>query len=220
MQLCLRQNLSSLNRRQTVSFSTCRMNSASFFLNSIVSGSTIDGNAVAARTHARSNRFRRRESMSVIGPTSPPLVRRINVQFLAQRVERHFQIFDHRVALVLVSNVSSLRSLDGVLEQVEQTPDAGALLLLEQLLAAAGHQHGLHIAFGLRQVEQLPAVLVAPHLDEALRLVVAHVRQGAGRDVEIGIAAFVGVVDDAVGQADQIAQRLFVAGVEFHGRAG
>ncbi len=35
-------------------------------------------------------------------------------------------------------------------------------------LHAAGHEHGLHVALGLREVEQLPAVGVAAHLDEPL----------------------------------------------------
>ena len=45
---------------------------------------------------------------------------------------------------------------------------------------AAGHQHGLHVALGLREVEQLAAVGVAAHLDEPLRLVVADVRERCG----------------------------------------
>ena len=35
-----------------------------------------------------------------------------------------------------------------------------------QLRDAAGHEHGLHVGLGLRQIEQMAAVRVAAHLDE------------------------------------------------------
>ena len=57
------------------------------------------------------------------------------------------------------------------------------------LRGAAGHQHRLHVALGLREVEELPAVGVAAHLDEPLGLVVADVGERAGGDVQVRIAA-------------------------------
>ena len=73
-------------------------------------------------------------------------------------------------------------------KQVVQTTDAGGLALLDQLRGAAGHEHGLHVALGLREVEKLPAVGVPAHLDEPLRLVVADVRERAGGHIDVRIA--------------------------------
>ena len=73
-------------------------------------------------------------------------------------------------------------------KQVEQTTDAGGLALLDQLRDPAGHEHGLHVALGLREIEQLAAIGVAAHLDEPLRLVVADVRERSGRNIDVRVA--------------------------------
>jgi hypothetical protein len=49
-----------------------------------------------------------------------------------------------------------------VLQQVVKTSDAGRLSLFDELRGAAGHEHGLHVGLGLRQVEQLPRLVLPP----------------------------------------------------------
>ena len=58
---------------------------------------------------------------------------------------------------------------DGVLQQVEQTSDAGRLALVDQLLAAGADEQRLHVAVGLSEIEQFAPVRPAAHLDDALR---------------------------------------------------
>ena len=168
-------------------------------------------NAVAAGTHSRAIDF-----VAAVDERDradhAAAVRGVDVQLLAQAVERHLQIFDDRVALALIVERLFLGPFDRVLEQVEQTSDAGRLSLVDQRLAAAGHEHRLHVALGLREIEQMAAVLGAAHLDEPLLLVVLDVRQAAGRDIEMRIAPLLGGRDHAVGQADDLAERLLVAG--------
>ena len=105
----------------------------------------------------------------------------VQVQLFAEGVERDFHVLDHRVAFVLVVEGLFLGPFDGVLEQVVQTTHAGRLALLDQLLAAAGHEHRLHVALGLREIEQLPAVGVAAHLDEPLASCCSGRWRGCGR---------------------------------------
>ena len=101
-------------------------------------------------------------------------------------------------------------ALDGVLQQVVETADAGGLALLDQLRHAAGHEHRLHVALGLGEVEELAAVGVAAHLDEAFGLVVADVGERAGGDVQVRIAAAVGGGHHRVGQLQEPLLRLAV----------
>ena len=82
------------------------------------------------------------------------------MQFFAQRVQRHFDVFDHRIAFRLVVERLFLGAFDRVLQQVVETSNAGRLALFDQLFAAAADQHRLHVALGLGQVEQLAAVRV------------------------------------------------------------
>ena len=76
------------------------MKSASFFLNCDRFGLDDRGNVIAARSHPGTVDF-----VSGIdqrdGADQAPAVRRVDVQLFAQRTERDFQIFDHRVAFVL-----------------------------------------------------------------------------------------------------------------------
>ena len=167
-------------------------------------------NAVSARAHSRAVDF-----VAGIGQHEGAdhlsFFLGVQVQLFAQGVERHLHVFDHRIAFALPVEGFFLRALDRVLEQIEQTSQAGGFLLIDQLLAAHGDQHRLHVDLGLREVEQLPPVAAGAHFQEAFRFVVADVRQRARGDVEIRIASFVGVDDEPVGQPDQIAERFLVA---------
>ena len=80
--------------------------------------------------------------------------------------EQDFDVLDDRIALLLIGERLFLGALDGVFQQVVETSDAGGLALLDQLRGPAGHEHGLHVALGLGEIEQLAAVGVAAHLDE------------------------------------------------------
>ncbi len=171
-------------------------------------------NAIAAGTHSRAVDF-----VAAVDERDradhAAAVRGIDVQLLAEAVERHFQVFDDGVALALVGKRLFLRPFDRVLEQIEQTSDAGRLRLIDQRLAAAGDEHRLHVALGLREIEEMAAVLGAAHLDEPLLPVVFDVRQAAGRDIEIRIAPLFGGRDHAGRQTDDLANRLLVAGAQF-----
>ena len=137
------------------------------------------------------------------------------MQFLAQAVQQHLAVLDHRVAFVLIGEGLFLRAFDRVLQQVVETTDACGFALLDQLRGAAGHEHRLHVGLGLRQIEQVAAVRVAAHLDEPPRLVVSHVRERAGRHVHERIAFFARLFDDPIGQFIQAFHRFRVTGIEF-----
>ena len=141
MQLCFSQKRSSLNRCQTVPFSTCRMNLALHFFGSnwMTSGSHDRGDRVAARAHAAAV-----DLVAVVGERDGAdhraAVLGVEVQLFADRVEQHFEVFDDRVALVLIVEGVFLGAFDRVLEHVEQTPEARGLALHDQLLAAAARR--------------------------------------------------------------------------------
>ena len=88
------------------------------------------------------------------------------------------------------------------------------LLCSINCVSAAGHEHRLHVALGLGEVEELAAVGVAAHLDEPLGLVVADVGQRAGGDFQVRIAAAVGGGHHRVGQLQQPLLRLGVLRIE------
>ena len=80
------------------------------------------------------------------------------MEFLAECIECHLDILDDRVTIGLVIKGILASSLDGVLEQVVKSTNAGGLALFNQLLAATPHQQGLHVTAGLGEVEQFPAI--------------------------------------------------------------
>ena len=57
------------------------------------------------------------------------------------------------IAFVLRIEGLFARAFDGVLQQVEQTSDAGCLSLFDQLLASGTDKQRLHVAAGLSQIE-------------------------------------------------------------------
>jgi hypothetical protein len=131
-------------------------------------------------------------------------------ELLAEALERDLEILDDRVALLLRGEGLLAGALDRVLEQVVETSDARGLLLVDQGLAAGRHEQRLHVALGLREVEELAAIGLAAHLDDLPRLVEADVREAAGRDVEMGIATLLGGGGDLVRQIDDQIERLDV----------
>ena len=151
-------------------------------------------------------------STSVIGPTIAPA-------FLAYRCSSSRSASSDTSTSSMIGSHSSCvverffaGAFDRVLQQVEQTADAGRLALLDQLLAPAADQQRLHVALGLRQVEQLAAIRAAAHLDDAFRLVEPHVRQRPRRNLQMRRPAAVGGLHDAVGQAANGAEGFLVLG--------
>ena len=144
-------------------------------------------------------------------------VTRIDVEFFAEALQRDLEVLNDRVALLLRGEGLLAGALDRVLEEVVKTSDTRGLLLVEQLLATGGHKQGLHVALGLREIEELTAVCLAAHLDDFLRLVEADIREAAGGDVEEGIAALLGGGRDLVGEALDQLERLDVDRRQFAG---
>ena len=85
-----------------------------------------------------------------------------------EAVEQDFDIFNDRVTLRLLAKSFLFGTLDGVLEQVEQSTNAGCFLLFNQPLATAPDKHRLHVGFGLREIKKLPAVRIIAHLKDTL----------------------------------------------------
>ena len=101
MQLLRFQNLSSLKRVHTASFSMSRTYLASCLRKVMTFSSTIEGTAQPPEP------MRRRSMVSpvsvmVIGPDHRALARGEEVQLLAQRVHRDLEVLDDRVGLVLL----------------------------------------------------------------------------------------------------------------------
>ena len=78
-----------------------------------------------------------------------------------------------------------------------------------------GHEHRLHKGLGLREVEQLPAVGVAAHFQDPLRLVVADVGERACGHVDGRVPPALGGGDHVVGQFVEPFEGAGIAKVEF-----
>ena len=117
------------------------------------------------------------------------------MKFFAHRVERDFHVFDDGIAFVLSIEGFFAGPFNRMFQQVEQTADAGRLSLFDQLLASRTHEKCLHVASGLREIEQLAPVRAAAHLDDAPRLIESHVRQRPRRNIHIWRAAALGKLD-------------------------
>ena len=63
------------------------------------------------------------------------------MQFLAKCIQSDFHIFDNRVAIGLLVERLLFGALDGVLQQVVETSNAGRLALVDELFAAARNEH-------------------------------------------------------------------------------
>ncbi len=71
-----------------------------------------------------------------------------------------------------------------MLAVIEHVADRGGLSLIRQLLAAGCHQHRLHEALGLPEVEEVAPLVGVAHHDDLLLLVERGVGERARGDVE------------------------------------
>ena len=141
----------------------------------------------------------------------------VDVELLAEALEGHLEILDDRIAFLLGAERLLARAFDRVLEEVVETSDARRLLLVDERLAAGGHEERLHVALRLGEVEELAAVGLPPHLDDLPRLVEADVGERPGGDLELRVATLDGRVGHPVGQVDDLAEGLGVDGGELGG---
>ncbi len=91
-----------------------------------------------------------------------------------------------------------------MLEHVEQTTNAGRLALLDELLRATGHEHGLHEAPGLREIKKLTLRGTPTHLDNFLSLVEADIRQSPHRNVDGRVPFPFSLRDNRAGHVDEL----------------
>ena len=132
------------------------------------------------------------------------------MEFFSEALQRHLQILDNRIALLLRGECLFSRAIDRVFEKVVKTPDARGFLLIDQRLAAGCDQQRLHVTLGLREVKELATVGLRAHLNDLSRLIEANVREATGWDGELRIATLFGCSDDAVGQLNNQAMGLDV----------
>ncbi len=133
------------------------------------------------------------------------------MQLFTQGGQGDFQVFDDRVALILIVEGLFVRAGNRMLGEVIHPADAGGLALIDQPFAATGDQHGLHEAPRLAQIEKVAGLLLAPHLDDAALLVVAGVGQGPQRDIHAGVLLLRRRHDDGLGQGDDLVCRRGLA---------
>src|SRR5205814_5878970 len=138
------------------------------------------------------------------GPHDAAGVLGAHVEFLAQRRQRHFEVLDQRVGLVLVVERVLVRVLHGVLGAVVDLPErrgeAGPL----QLGQGVGHQHRLHELLGHADVEERARLLALAHLDDAALLVEVDVGEAAHGDGQRRVLALFGGHEHHVRHADQL----------------
>jgi hypothetical protein len=149
-----------------------------------------------------------------------PAVLGEDVQFFAERPERHLEVLQDRVGLVLGIEGVLLGAADGVLGLVEDAAEAGGLVGVDQVLDRAGVQHGLHELLGLVEVEELAFLHGGAHLQDAPFLVPEGVGAGAGRDIKDGFAPREGLGGDVLGQGCDLGEGGGVAGLLFARRGG
>ena len=98
------------------------------------------------------------------------------MQFLAHRSGDNLQILDDGIRLALILERVLLGPLNVVLEHVVHAPNARRFALAYQTRTSTPNQNRLHISPSLVQIEQLPTVRLATHLDEPLAPVVIRIR--------------------------------------------
>ena len=230
MQLSRFQNLSSLKRVHTASFSMSSTYFASCLRKVMTFSSTIEGTAQPPEP------IRRRSMVSplsvmVIGDAQSivagvadgdradhrALARGEEVQLLAQRVHRDLEVLDDGVGLVLLLERVLLRVADRVLGDVVEVADAGGLAGVDELLAGLAHQEGLHELLRHRHVEEVALLLLAAELHQAPLLAPAHVGERPHRDVEERVLSARHRLQHALGQLLDLGRRLLRDRVLAHG---
>jgi hypothetical protein len=131
-------------------------------------------------------------------------VLRAHVKLLAERRQRHLEVLDERVGLVLGVERVLVRALDGVLGPVVDLAERGREVRPLELGERVRHEHRLHELLRHRHVEERPGLLALAHLDQALALVEVHVRERADGDGDRRVLALLGGVDHQVGDPDEL----------------
>src|SRR5690606_26141397 len=100
---------------------------------------------------------------------------------------------------------------------VEKITDARGLSALEQLLAGAGDEEGLHELLRHADVEELARLLTVAELDEPSILVERDVRERADRDLDRGIVLSAHAPDRVAAELfdlrDGLLRAIFAAGL-------
>src|SRR2546425_1370680 len=140
-----------------------------------------------------------------------------HVQLLAESRQRHLQVLDERIGLVLGVERVLVRVLDRVLGPVVDLAKRGREVGSLQLAERIGHEDRLHELLGHADVEERPGLLSLPHLDQAPALVEGDVGQGPDGDRERGVLSPLGRGDHHVGHADELLlDRRHAAGLAGH----
>src|SRR6266446_3748591 len=151
------------------------------------------------------------------GPDDRPGVFGPHVQLLAERLQRHLEVLDERIGLVLGVERVLVRVLDRVLGPVVDLAKRGREIGSLQLAERIGHEDRLHELLGHADVEERPGLLSLPHLDQAPALVEGDVGQGPDGDRERGVLSPLGRGDHHVGHADELLlDRRHTAGLAGH----
>ena len=143
-----------------------------------------------------------------------------HVEFFAKRSERHFEVFEDRVGLVLRVEGVLLRPRDRVLRLVEHATKARRLLRFDQFLDRRRVQHRLHELLGGLEIEQRALARSFAHLEDAALLVPVRVGTRAGRNLEDGIASGEDLARDLFGERVDLLLRRLVAFAAALGRVG
>ena len=143
-----------------------------------------------------------------------PLFLGIQVKFFAEGIDQDFNIFDDRFAFALIVEGVFLGPGNRMFQFVIQSSNTGRHTLVNQVLAAVGDQHGLHVCLGLIEVEQLTAIGVFSHLDDAFARTVLHIGKCPRGNIDKRVLLAGRRIDDAIGELFQVAQRrlIFLAG--------
>ena len=101
-----------------------------------------------------------------------------------ESVDRHFEILDDGIALVLVFEGGLARAGKRVLRHVEHLTNADRLPLADEGLAPLGDEERLHEFPRHRRIEELARLRLVPQLDDPLLLAEGDVGQRARADLQ------------------------------------
>jgi len=166
MQLCVFQNLSSLKRRPDRVLLDVQDELGIAVLELHDLGLDDRGDGVAARAHPPAVDLVAGVHDRDVADHGAGLLGE-DVQLFAQRPQRHFQVLQDRVGLLLAVEGLLLGAGDGVQGRVVHAAEAERLVRLDQVLAAVGEEHGLHELPRLAEVEELALLLGVAHLQDA-----------------------------------------------------
>src|SRR5262249_9136866 len=133
-----------------------------------------------------------------------PGVLRPHVELFAERGQRHLEVLDQRVRLVLVVEGVLVGVLHRVLGAVVDLAKRGREIRPLELGEGVRHQDRLHELLGHADIEEGALLLLLPQLDDAALLVEADVGQAADGDREGRVLALLGGHDHGVSHAHEL----------------